>query len=128
MSVFYLFNSILLLHTIKNPLFYCDTKHIVGGIDPAWVMNSSEFSVSYRKKEEEDKEEEEEEEGGRAEGGRQFWPKQKRRNILVKWGGRLQVPLQLSECLFFCLFCFLGFAEQLFIILLFLHVKYTNRQ
>lgn len=45
-------------------------------------MNSSEFSVSYRKKEEGDKEEEEEEEGGQAEGERQFWPKQKRRNIL----------------------------------------------
>lgn len=68
MSVFYLFNSILLLHTIKKNQththnFYCDTKHIVESIDPVWVINSSEFSAIQKKKTTG------EEEGEGAEGG-----------------------------------------------------------
>lgn len=55
LSVFYLFNSILLLQLLQKRRFYCESKHIVGSIGPAWVMNSSEFFCQLLEKEKKNK-------------------------------------------------------------------------
>lgn len=85
-------------------------------------MNSSEFSVSYKKKKK--AEDKEEEEGGWVEGEDNFDPN--RSGGIFYTSGEDAYKSHYS-CQNGC-FSFRGFAVQLFITPLFLHIKHTDKE